>query len=101
MVTNLGHYQNSLQTKEALTRVLTGMESAVMGDFLAMDISQSLHYLGEITETITTDYLLDNIFSKFCIENLELTYLKLISEVVNQGSVQVQHSPTSTEFAQH
>lgn len=67
MVTNLRHYQNLLQTNESLTRVLEGMDSSVTGDFLAMDIRQSLHYLGEITGTITTDDLLDNIFSKFCI----------------------------------
>lgn len=67
MVTNLRHYQNLLQTKESLDHVLKGMESHVTGDFLAMDIRQALHYLGEITGTITTDDLLDNIFSKFCI----------------------------------
>lgn len=67
MVTNLRHYQNLLQTKEALDHVLMGMDSHVTGDFLAMDIRQALHYLGEITGTITTDDLLDNIFSKFCI----------------------------------
>ena len=67
MVTNLRHYQNLVQTKNALDHVLTGMDSGVTGDFLAMDIRQSLHYLGEITGTITTDDLLDNIFSKFCI----------------------------------
>jgi tRNA modification GTPase len=67
MVTNLRHYQNLLQTNESLTRVLEGMSNEVTGDFLAMDIRQSLHYLGEITGTITTDDLLDNIFSKFCI----------------------------------
>jgi tRNA modification GTPase len=67
MVTNLRHYQNLVQTKESLTRVLTGMDSGVTGDFLAMDIRQALHYLGEITGTITMDDLLDNIFSKFCI----------------------------------
>ena len=67
MVTNLRHYQNLLQTKNALTNVLNGMDSGVTGDFLAMDIRQSLHFLGEITGTITTDDLLDNIFSKFCI----------------------------------
>jgi tRNA modification GTPase len=39
----------------------------VTGDFLAMDIRQALHYLGEITGEITTDDLLANIFSKFCI----------------------------------
>ena len=67
MVTNLRHYQNLLQTNEALDRVLEGMSNDITGDFMAMDIRQSLHYLGEITGTITSDDLLDNIFSKFCI----------------------------------
>ncbi len=67
MVTTLRHYQNLLQTKEALDHVLMGMDSEITGDFLAMDIRQALHYLGEITGIITTDDLLDNIFSKFCI----------------------------------
>jgi len=67
MVTNLRHYQNLLQTNESLTRVLEGMDTSVTGDFLAMDIRQSLHYLGEITGSITTEDLLENIFSKFCI----------------------------------
>jgi tRNA modification GTPase len=67
LVTNLRHYQNLTQTYDALSRVIEGMDKGVTGDFLAMDIRQSLHYLGEITGTITTDDLLDNIFSKFCI----------------------------------
>lgn len=67
MVTNLRHYQNLLQTYEALDRVLEGMSTGVTGDFLAMDIRQSLHYLGEITGSISSDDLLANIFSKFCI----------------------------------
>jgi len=67
MVTNLRHYHNLMQTNEALYRVLAGMDLQTTGDFLAMDIRQALHYLGEITGVITTDDLLDNIFSKFCI----------------------------------
>lgn len=67
LVTNLRHYQNLLQTHESLDRVLKGMSEGITGDFLAMDIRQSLHYLGEITGEITTDDLLENIFSKFCI----------------------------------
>ncbi|MDH4091782.1 MAG: tRNA uridine-5-carboxymethylaminomethyl(34) synthesis GTPase MnmE [Cyclobacteriaceae bacterium] len=67
MVTNLRHYHNLLQTKTSLDNVLAGMENGVTGDFLAMDIRQSLHYLGEITGAITTDDLLTNIFSRFCI----------------------------------
>jgi tRNA modification GTPase len=67
LVTNLRHYQNLTATNDSLNRVLNGMASGVTGDFLAMDIRQSLHHLGEITGEITTDDLLDNIFSKFCI----------------------------------
>jgi tRNA modification GTPase len=67
LVTNLRHHQNLLQTNDSLNRVLKSMEDGITGDFLAMDIRQSLHYLGEITGAITTDDLLENIFSKFCI----------------------------------
>ncbi|HEY5823932.1 MAG TPA: GTPase, partial [Cyclobacteriaceae bacterium] len=67
VVTNLRHFQNLNQTYDALDRVLMGMKEGITGDFLAMDIRQSLHYLGEITGQITTDDLLSNIFSKFCI----------------------------------
>lgn len=67
LVTNIRHYQNLTQTNDALNRVLHGMDSGITGDFLAMDIRQALHYLGEITGQVTTDDLLANIFSKFCI----------------------------------
>lgn len=67
VVTNLRHYQNLLQTDQSLARVLEGMSGDTTGDFLAMDIRQSLHYLGEITGQITSDDLLENIFSKFCV----------------------------------
>jgi tRNA modification GTPase len=39
----------------------------IPGDLVAVDIRQSLHFLGEITGEISTDELLGNIFSKFCI----------------------------------
>jgi tRNA modification GTPase len=67
LVTNLRHYQNLKQTYDALERVLQGMDNGITGDFLAMDIRQSLHFLGEITGQITTEDLLENIFSRFCI----------------------------------
>ncbi len=67
MVTNLRHYHSLKQTHESLSRVLDGLEQGITGDFLAMDIRQALHYLGEITGTITTEDLLANIFGKFCI----------------------------------
>jgi tRNA modification GTPase len=67
IVTNIRHYDNLMKTRDALHDVLSGIDNGVTGDFLAMDIRQALHYLGEITGEITTEDLLDNIFSKFCI----------------------------------
>lgn len=67
MVTNIRHVEALQHTLVALERVLFGIDNPVTSDFLAMDIRQSLHHLGEITGTVTTDDLLENIFSKFCI----------------------------------
>ncbi|MEA5460600.1 tRNA uridine-5-carboxymethylaminomethyl(34) synthesis GTPase MnmE [Arcicella sp. LKC2W] len=67
VVTNLRHYQHLSQTNEALNNVLEGLSQSITGDFLAQDIRFALHHLGEITGQITTDDLLANIFSKFCI----------------------------------
>ncbi len=67
VVTNMRHYEHLLKTREALDAVLDGLDMGITGDFLSQDIRLSLHHLGEITGTIVTDDLLDNIFSKFCI----------------------------------
>ncbi len=67
VVSNSRHYEHLLKTKNALADVLYGLDNGITGDFLAQDIRLSLHHLGEITGTIVTDDLLDNIFSKFCI----------------------------------
>jgi len=67
VVTNIRHIESLTNTQTALDDVLKGIDKKVTGDFLAMDIRQALHHLGEITGEITTDDLLGNIFSKFCI----------------------------------
>jgi tRNA modification GTPase len=67
LVTNVRHLEALQKTDSALIRLLEGINTQITSDFLAIDIKQALHYLGEITGTVTTDDLLDNIFSKFCI----------------------------------
>ena len=67
LVTSLRHYESLKKTREDLDRVLNAMEQGMPGDLLAQDIRQALFHLGEITGEITTDDLLGNIFSKFCI----------------------------------
>jgi tRNA modification GTPase len=67
MLTNLRHYEHLVKANDALTEVLNGLDIGITGDFLAQDIRLSLHHLGEITGAISSDDLLANIFSKFCI----------------------------------
>ncbi|HUH18252.1 tRNA uridine-5-carboxymethylaminomethyl(34) synthesis GTPase MnmE [Albibacterium sp.] len=67
ILTNIRHVEALKNTETALNRVLENVDNPITSDFLAMDIKQALHYLGEIVGEVTTDDLLDNIFSKFCI----------------------------------
>ena len=67
VVSNARHYEALQKSSESLYSVLRGMSEGVTTDFIAMDIRRALHHLGEITGDISSDDLLDNIFSKFCI----------------------------------
>lgn len=67
LVTNLRHLEALKSAREALTRVREGLDTATPTDLIAQDIREALHYLGTITGTITTDEILGNIFSKFCV----------------------------------
>lgn len=67
VVTNVRHADALRKTAEALSRVHTGLSNNVTNDFIAGDLRHALHYLGEITGQISSDDLLANIFSKFCI----------------------------------
>lgn len=67
IVTNTRHIEALRNAKSALLEVLVGFQNQVPGDLVAIDIRKSLFHLGEITGQITTDDLLGNIFSKFCI----------------------------------
>ncbi|MDB5209883.1 MAG: mnmE [Sediminibacterium sp.] len=67
IVTNARHFDALQKLSHALADVQRGLEEKVPGDLLALDIRQSLHYLGTITGQITNEDQLDFIFSKFCI----------------------------------
>jgi tRNA modification GTPase len=67
IITNVRHYQALSLTAESLQNVLESMSIGRSGELLAFDIRKSIFHLGEIVGDITTDDLLENIFSKFCI----------------------------------
>lgn len=67
IVTNLRHYEALTKALEAILRVKEGLEIGITHDFLSQDIRECMFHLGEITGQISTDEILGNIFSKFCI----------------------------------
>ena len=67
IITNERHYDNLLKTKFILHKILVDIKTTNNNEIISLEIRRVLNYLGEITGEITTDNLLDNIFSKFCI----------------------------------
>ncbi|MBN2521422.1 MAG: tRNA uridine-5-carboxymethylaminomethyl(34) synthesis GTPase MnmE [Bacteroidales bacterium] len=67
IINNARHYEALQKSAAALERAKEGLKTGLSGDLLAQDIREVMHYLGEITGEITTDEILGNIFSKFCI----------------------------------
>jgi len=67
IIINTRHYEALENTKLCLQKVLLGLDSGLSSDFVAMDIRESLFHLGSITGEVSTDDLLESIFSKFCI----------------------------------
>lgn len=67
IITNSRHYDALLKALEEIQKVKEGMDMGLASDLMAIDIRQALFHLGEITGSVTTDDLLGNIFSNFCI----------------------------------
>ncbi|MFZ4414691.1 MAG: tRNA uridine-5-carboxymethylaminomethyl(34) synthesis GTPase MnmE, partial [Bacteroidales bacterium] len=67
LISNIRHYEALVKTKQAILQVEDGIANSISGDLIAIDIRTALHHLGEITGEITSDEILGNIFSSFCI----------------------------------
>ncbi len=67
IVTNARHYEALIRAREALTRAIDGLNNGLSGDLLGQDIRECLHWLGSITGEVTTDDILGEIFSHFCV----------------------------------
>lgn len=67
VVTNIRHFEALTLAYQSIQRVIEGLKTGISGDFLAQDIRECLHYLGEITGEISTDEILGHIFKHFCI----------------------------------
>jgi tRNA modification GTPase len=66
-ISNTRHYEALVRAQSAIQRVKEGLAMQLSGEFLSMDLQDCLSALGEITGQITSQEVLNNIFSKFCI----------------------------------
>ncbi len=67
LLTNARHYDSMLQIERSIEAIEQGMAAGLSTDLLAVDVRAALDALGEVTGTIVTDELLNNIFGRFCI----------------------------------
>ncbi|MBR5853827.1 MAG: tRNA uridine-5-carboxymethylaminomethyl(34) synthesis GTPase MnmE [Alistipes sp.] len=67
VVSNMRHYAALNSAQESLHIALTALDNNTPSDLVSSDIRRILHHLGEITGEITSDDILHNIFSNFCI----------------------------------
>jgi tRNA modification GTPase len=67
IISNVRHLNALKRAAEHLHEVITAIDSGLPQDLMSIDIRSALHHMGEITGEISTDEVLGNIFSKFCI----------------------------------
>ena len=67
VVSNLRHYEALSAAYTALTSAQTALTNNISTELLTEDIRVAINHIGEITGSITSDTILQSIFSSFCI----------------------------------
>ena len=67
VVTNVRHYEALSHALHAICCVREGLSSGLPNDFISQDLRECIFYLSDIVGEVTTDEVLKNIFSHFCI----------------------------------
>ena len=67
VVSNVRHFEALSAANNALFAAMTALSAGISSELLAEDIRSAISHLGEITGEITSDTILQSIFSSFCI----------------------------------
>jgi len=67
IVTNVRHHVALERAKTAMNEAITSIQKGMEPEFIAMDLRGATDALGEITGVVTSDDILNRIFSEFCI----------------------------------
>jgi tRNA modification GTPase len=67
IVSNSRHFECLRRAKESLEKAEESIINKMSGEFISVDIRKAADDLGEIIGIVTSDDILNNIFTKFCI----------------------------------
>lgn len=67
IVSNIRHYEALSHALTAIQRVKSGLESNLSAEFVSQDIRECLFFLGSIVGEVSSEEILNHIFSRFCI----------------------------------
>ncbi len=67
IVSNIRHFNALNKAKQSLFNAKESIQKNLSGEFIALDLRSTISFLDEIVGKITTEDVLNNIFSKFCI----------------------------------
>jgi len=66
-VSNIRHYEALHKAEQAIENIIEGMKDNLPLDLITTDMHDVLFHLGTITGEITTDDILESVFSNFCV----------------------------------
>jgi tRNA modification GTPase len=67
IVSNMRHYECIKRAKKNLLKARESAKNKMSGEFISLDVRNAENDLAEIIGEVTTDDILNNIFTKFCI----------------------------------
>jgi tRNA modification GTPase len=67
LVSNIRHFHCLQSAKRALSTAHQSVNNKYSGEFVAIDLRNATDFLGEIIGEITSEDVLNNIFSRFCV----------------------------------
>lgn len=67
MITNARHFSVLQRAKVSLELALESSAAGKSGEFIAMDLRAALDAIGEVVGAVTTEDILNSVFSRFCI----------------------------------
>lgn len=67
VVSNARHYEALARAHNAIARAMTGLDEGISSELVAEELRTATDAIGEITGEITSDEILQSVFSKFCI----------------------------------